>query len=351
MFEQPDRAWRTQITSFVHVWRLQLVPLVLVLAILGAGIATVASAAGSGVRPELRFDSLVGSELPNNGAMAEVVVACVGRPGTSCKGVVRLLPRGPQTVHLVGGAPIASHTISAGPAGNEHGILLGLNQRAREALANGKVLQVTIELRQPGHAALTKNVVAALERSVVGHSRPDSIKRGVVTAASGRSASTAASIETRTYEWKWDIPVRHFLVLPDFRCSGSTPFVAGSDMTRTYIPQRTFHAVEWGRRGKLKAVAKSGTGYGSFEAAHTDTRNGIVVMTGWPKGSWTTNNVWAPVLFEDGHFELTVTCTSSDQRGDVAWVDETKSHVVFPRTGLFPWIAVSPKELGKGSGW
>jgi hypothetical protein len=69
------------------------------------------------------------------------------------------------------------------------------------------------------------------------------------------------------------------------------------------------------------------------------------IMTGWPKGNWETNNAWAPILFEDGHFALTVTCTSSKSEHDVAWVEEDTHTVRYPHDALMPWRHNAPRSL------
>ncbi len=43
---------------------------------------------------------------------------------------------------------------------------------------------------------------------------------------------------------------------------------------------------------------------------------------------------YSPVAFEDGHFELTVTCTSSTDRDQIAYANDSVEDVF-----LFPWCA------------
>ena len=316
------------------------------LAVVTGLIAGAAGAApGAAAKPQLRFAPVLGNELPNNGSKAEVVVVCAGAQGAGCNGVVELLPRGVGTRRLVGNGPVSSRSIRKASVGNEHAIVLRLDASAHKALARGEVLQLTIELRQAGRTAAARNVVAAKERAVVGHRQPDSVVRHIVVRnLGGRSAAPAAATTTVEYNWSWNIPVRTFLVLPDFRCPAAEPYVAGATKTRTYVPRRApvgSGSRVWARVGMLTAVAKAGTGYGAFTTPHLTDHNGVRMMTGWPKGSWTGNNAWAPLLFEDGKFELKVTCTSSDALDNVAWVgenvDKNSETVTFPTSAVFPW--------------
>jgi hypothetical protein len=88
-------------------------------------------------------------------------------------------------------------------------------------------------------------------------------------------------------------------------------------------------------------VAKAGTGYGGFNVPNVQHYSGkrgsypdYKVMTGWPEGGFAFNSIWAPVAFEDGHFELTVTCTSSTDRDQIAYAnDPVKDEFLFPWTG------------------
>ena len=333
--------------------RNRLLTLVSIVAVLVGVIAGAAGpASGAAAHPQLRFARLFGNELPNNGSMAEVIVSCGGSQGTGCSGVLQLLARGADAQRLLGSGPIAMRSIRNAYAGQEHAIVLRLDERSREALAGGHVLQLDVVLSQAGLRPVARNVVLAAERAIVGHRRPDSVVRHVVHRLSGRSATSAAAATTVDYSWTWNIPVRSFLVLPDFRCPASAPYVAGSTNTRTYISRRAPRPIAgprvWARVGQLKAVAKSGTGYASFTTPHLTNHNGVRMMTGWPKGSWTTNNAWAPVLFQDGKFELTVTCTSSDALDDVAWVGEdvkkTSAEVTFPTSAVFPWAKPVPHQ-------
>jgi hypothetical protein len=330
-----------------------LLTLVSIVAVVAGVIAGAAgSASGAALSPQLRFARFLGSELPNNGSMAEVVVSCAGSPGTRCSGVLQLLPRGAAAQRLVGSGPIASRSIRNAYAGQEDAIVLRLGERSREALARGNVLRLAVVLRQVGGRSVARNLVAAKERAIVGHRRPNSVVRHIVRRLSGRSATSAAAATTVDYSWSWHIPVRHFLVLPDFRCPSSAPYVAGSTNTRTYSPRRAPRPIAgprvWARIGMLRAAAKSGTGYASFTTPHLTNHRGVRMMTGWPEGSWTTNNAWAPVLFEDGKFELKVTCTSSDALDDVAWVGEdvkqTSAEVTFPTAAVFPWAKSTPHQ-------
>jgi hypothetical protein len=137
-------------------------------------------------------------------------------------------------------------------------------------------------------------------------------------------------------------PGRHYLDLPSFDCPSDAPYVA-SNGTKIYT------TAGWsGTKAKIQASASDGTGWqdgfdqASVAARHTDNwvsaGNDYRVMTGWLEGTWRYNSVWAP-LFSDGHFGLSVTCTSSSSPSDVAWVLNHRppwgSDV--PGELLFPW--------------
>jgi hypothetical protein len=167
------------------------------------------------------------------------------------------------TIRLVGRNPVAGAAIKDVPVGGSRALTLRLSQRARTALAH-HVLDLTTALTQPGHPAVSRSVVAVLEHAVLGHARPDSVVRHVVRNASTRRARGAAgsTITTVTFEWKWDIPVRTYLVLQEFRCPADTPYVAASkDQILSLGKFR-------GLKAMLDAKAKTGTGYGLQSAEH-----------------------------------------------------------------------------------
>jgi hypothetical protein len=281
--------------------------------------------AGATARParggELRFAPHQGAELPNKGALSEVVVECSAPAGVrSCSGAVQLLPRGRATRALVGGGPLASATVGSLARGRERDVLLSLSRVAREKLP-GHVLQLTAVLSQAGRITFRRNFAAEAERPILGHSRPD---RTVVKRIPGSGQNEVQEV---FYSWNWDIPVRHYLVVPSFQCPSNAAHVAWNGTFKKFDGKNSVS------RAKLDVTAKSGTGYGGFRVASVaDSSYVRNAMTGWPTGDWSFNSVWAPAFFEDGHFELTATCTnvayeiaSADRKDLLPW--------------MFPWVS------------
>lgn len=139
-----------------------------------AGGASAAPRAPAGSR--LGFDRVTGSQLPNNGDDAEVVVVCRGRPAASapCHGEIRLLTRGNAARRLVGSAPVASAPIRSLPAGQSRRIRLRLRLAARRVLPTHE-LALRLVVYQARWPPVAKNVSAALERPFLGHARPDRV--------------------------------------------------------------------------------------------------------------------------------------------------------------------------------
>jgi hypothetical protein len=295
-----------------------------------AGIASAQPGAHSARPGRLKLDRQIGTALPTRGGISIVDVDCPGRPdGGACAGTIRLLPRGAKTKALVGPAPIATASVRL-PSGATRQIRLKLNARARAAIrGETNSLVTTVELRSAGSVTRRLDVVDDF-RPVVGHARPDNV-------TSGHFKVGGATADYNTYTWKWDIEVRHFLELPNWNCPSSTPQMQANGNKAIYWNYNERR--DLGFKGNLRAVAKSGTGYSNFTHGNLkqsyDGYRTFWYLTGWEKGGWTTNSVWAPVLFEDGHFELTVTCTSAtDVLGSTAIIYESdKGYLMFPWGG------------------
>ena len=117
----------------------------------------------------------------------------------------------------------------------------------------------------------------------------------------------AADDGSEVFSFDWTIPAHNALVLKAFSCPESMPLVAaGRRRSQPGKPGRH-------RRngGELDAKAGSGTGYAGFDRANTKFYKGGINewrnMTGWPKGDFFFNSIWAPLL-NAGHFSLKVTC-------------------------------------------
>ena len=144
-----------------------------------AGLASawmLAAAAGAAAQPvgggRMEFAPFAGSELQNTNGTAEVLVACSGSATSArCSGTVELSPRGSSTRRLTGSATLASASITI-PAGSERGVILRLSRRGRKALT-GHVLDLTVTLRQHNRHPISRRMLAARERPVMGHSDPN----------------------------------------------------------------------------------------------------------------------------------------------------------------------------------
>jgi hypothetical protein len=298
---------------------------VLVVALVAVGAAAAQPGARQAPPGTLRLDAQTGAMLPTRGGISLVNVDCRGRPeGGACAGSVRLLPRGQQTRALVGPTPVARGS-SRLPQGTSKTLRLHLSARARQAIrGDANVLKLTVEIRSNGQVSRHLDLVDDF-KPVLGHKRPDSTRVA-------RRRLAGATAATKTYEWKWDIPVRHYLQLPDFRCPSNMPSVAtnGVQLSKWNISNR----IDMGKQGKLQEYS-SHAGIAGFNVPHTREDGGYTkhwVMTGWPQGTWNYNSIWAPVAFDDGHFELKVTCTDSD----LFTVDQAYMWGA-PFAWMFPW--------------
>ncbi len=273
-----------------------------------AGLASawiLAAAAGAAPQPvaggRMEFAPFAGSELQNANGQAEVLVTCSGSATSArCSGTVELSPRGSSTRRLTGSATLASASITI-PADSERGVILRLSRRVRTALT-GHVLDLTVTLRQRNRHPISRRMLAARERPVIGHSRPDHVIR-----------HTLGSASDITYNWKWDFGPRTYLILPEFTCPPDAPFVR-SNGTKVEDRDDSHKVIRAISKADIVAVAKAGTGYAGFRVPKIrttrDGRNELYQMFGWPEGGVLSNSVWAPFL-ESGHFELTVTCAST----------------------------------------
>jgi hypothetical protein len=186
------------------------------------------------------------------------------------------------------------------------------------------VLALTVRLRQRNRAPVSRRMLVARERPVIGHSHPDHVVR-----------HTLGSASEITYSWKWDFGAREYLMLPEFTCPPNAPFVMsnGTTVEDKDDSNRVIRAIS---KADIVAVAKAGTGYAGFKVPKIRTaRDGsktLYQMFGWPEGSVFSNSVWAPLL-QSGHFELTVTCAST-------YVAQVRLGSAFTAQvqRIFPWV-------------
>ena len=295
-----------------------------------AGLASAwipAAAAGAAPQPvgggRMEFAPFAGSELQNANGKAEVLVACSGSATNArCSGTVELSPRGSSTRRLTGSATLASASITI-PAGSERGVILRLSRRVRKALT-GHVLDLTVKLRQRNRHPISRRMMAARERPVIGHSHPDRVIR-----------HTLGSASDVTYNWKWDFGPGKYLIVPEFTCPPNAPFVRsnGTTVEDRDDSHKVIRAIS---KADIVAVAKAGTGYGGFRVPKIRTtregRKELFQMFGWPEGSVFSNSVWAPIL-DSGHFELTVTCADT-------YVAQVSLGLAFSAQvqRIFPWV-------------
>ena len=302
----------------------------LCLALVVAGAASAQPGAHAARPGKLKLDKQIGNALPTKGGISIVDVDCPGRPdGGVCAGTIRLLPRGAKTKALVGSAPIATASARL-PSGTTRQIRMKLNARARAAIRGEEnSLVTTVELRSRGTVTRRLEVVVDF-KGVRGHARPDRVTRGQFKAG-------GATVNYQTYTWKWDIPVRKFLELPDFRCPSYAPQLTTNGNKVIYWNYNERR--DLGFQAYMDARARSGTGYSNFTQNHLkqsyDGYRTFWYMVGWPSGDWFHNSVWAPLAFDDGHFELTVTCTDkTDVLGSTAIIYESdRAYLMFPWGG------------------
>jgi hypothetical protein len=188
----------------------------------------------------------------------------------------------------------------------------------------GHVLDLTVELRQRNRHPITRRMLAARERPVIGHSHPNHVIR-----------HTLGSASDITYNWKWDFGPGKYLILPEFTCPPDAPFVRsnGTTVEDRDDSHKVIRAIS---KADIVAVAKAGTGYAGFNVPKIRTtregRNELYQMFGWPEGSVFSNSVWSPIS-ESGHFELTVTCASTY----VAQVSLGSAFTAQVKR-IFPWV-------------
>jgi hypothetical protein len=308
-----------------------LAPIVVILTLLASATD---AAPRAPIWPRLGLDRVTGSQLPNNGREAQVMVVCLGRPAASapCRGTIRLLARGNAARRLVGSAPVAGASIKALAAGQSRPIRLRLRAAARRVLPT-HVLALRVVVYQAGRPPVAKNVSATIQRPFLGHARPNHV---LVQQPPSNGSEPKSGVNYLEYNWKWDIPAGHYLVLPEFKCPPEAPYVRNRRSTKPNA------------EADMKASATDGTGYGNFVTAHTVNREGYIdwsqttrlklrIMTGWPEGGFFRNSVWAPP-FTNGHFELSVVCTNTNTGGlyGFAWIRDDPETT---NAGLFPWGA------------
>lgn len=273
----------------------------------------------------LAMAKAAGAVLPTRAGTSIARVRCLGAFHSRCAGIVRLLPRGDATRQQVGSRTIARASVKLS-AGATKPARLRLGSRARQALRSF-VLNVTVVLSSGGKRSTRAAVVFNAEAAT------DNSKPHISVAHPPRGGGGTYTV--KTYYWSWKIPVGRFQPMPSFRCPSDAPNVAanGVEVRKRNTRERI------GLKGKLDANAKVGTGYGGFTIARTKRHDGARgrypdydVMVGWPAGGWTSNSVWAPVAFHDEPFNLNVTCTSSTDRKDIAYVNAGVLHAF-----MFPW--------------
>lgn len=288
-------------------------------------------APGAGAAQPIRpvFAVGLGSVLPTQGGITEVSISCPDRDKGACRGSVSLIPRG-QTAQALGSQALATGSFEL-KAGEDVDLRLHLAPEARGDLSSGP-LSVTAVLRSAGISG-----PAAERQEAVAHERPYSPS---VAPTMARALAATAGDGT-TYSWNYDIPAGSALVLKEFSCPSSAPLVASGREHRS--PGKIVDIVE--SEGKIEASASDGTGYAGFDRASTSRIQGALDewtnMTGWPKGNFFYNSVWAP-LFKAGHFSVSVTCTDTGGLGAarlLGWWDAGATAL----QNFFPW-----KWTGRG---
>lgn len=238
----------------------------------------------------------LGSVLPTQGGVTEVSLSCPDRDKGTCRGSVSLVPRG-QTAQVLGSQALATGSFDL-KAGEDVDLKLHLAPEATGDLSSGPLF-VTAVLRSAGTSG-----PAAERQEALAHERVYS--PSVAPTTTRALASTAG--DGTTYSWNYDIPAGSALLLKQFSCPSSAPLVAKGREHRS--AGKIVDIVD--SEGKIEASASDGTGYAGFDRASTSRIQGDINewtnMTGWPKGGFFYNSVWAP-LFKAGHFSVKVTCT------------------------------------------
>jgi hypothetical protein len=144
---------------------------------------------------------------------------------------------------------------------------------------------------------------------------------GVVSSQSGGNTE-------RTYNWHWEYQGK-VLLLNAFSCPSEAPYVKSNG---TYRGTQKHPEVKAWHVADMTATASDGVGYHEFsDGSASVQQDGTQFLTGWKEGSVLANSIWFPV-FKSGTFDLTVTCTSSTSRDDVAWAGSG-----YGIGGAFPW--------------
>jgi hypothetical protein len=253
--------------------------------------------ANTTVAAKPRFSRGIGAVLPSDGAQAEVSVFCPESTRGACHGSIALAPRG-GTARTLGSRAVARRSVTLA-RGADADLKLRLSARARAALSHGPLF-VTAILRggRSGSTVATRQVAVARERRYTAPGR-------VVMAR-------AANAGSEDFTWSWTIPAAHYLVMKKFSCPSNYPVLdRGSH-------QALFNKLGIGsyRDAKLEVKASDGTGYAGFDRPELGPGVKLEVnyyryMAGWPIGGLLYNSIWAP-LGSDGHFALTVACTTKD---------------------------------------
>lgn len=134
--------------------------------------------------------------------------------------------------------------------------------------------------------------------------------------------------------FSWNIPAAHYVLMPEYSCPSDTPYFKsnGIEHKEAVSPSDPGGRLHYqGYEADFRAQASDGVGYKAglhylklravnVRAKADDGATGdprvapqytdVVVPTGFDKGTWASNSIWAPV-FKGGTFKLTVTCTSS----------------------------------------
>ena len=264
-----------------------------------AGFAAAGASAATSIRPE--FAKGLGSVLPTGGGTTEVNISCPDRRSGNCRGERLNRASRDYRAGAVGKRVLASKSFTL-RGGWDGDLKLRLDGPARSLLSHGPLF-VTVVLRAAGSAKPVSE-----RRVAIAHER--------LFSAPGRvTVARAADDGSEVFSFDWTIPAHNALVLKAFSCPESMPLVAAG--RRRSQPAKPVDIVE--TAGELDAKAGSGTGYAGFDRANTKFYKGGINewrnMTGWPKGDFFFNSIWAPLL-NAGHFSLKVTCRNgSGTRG------------------------------------
>ena len=138
--------------------------------------------------------------------------------------------------------------------------------------------------------------------------------------ASSEQLPKSGGASTSTKVFSWNIPATHYVLMPEYSCPSGTPYFMsnGVEHKQAVFPQDWNSPLRYqAYEADFRVEASDGVGYKGglhyiklktvnvrVKPGDADTQNprvapqytDVVVATGFEKGTWAGNSIWAPVF-------------------------------------------------------